>query len=148
MGRILTTRGQLNTPAGTQGTVVYGEGGRRGERERERDQIHYYLMAPNSEPEPTFDLTIEARCWLVLASSCVLVSCYPEHADVGSLLDVPDRDSGLRQSTLEAKAAAQVERHHSGPGHPRTQQNQGDGSAVRFFFYTFRNWYSYCTAVT
>lgn len=62
--------------------------------------------------------------WLRLASGRVLVRCYPEHADVGSLLDVSDRDSGLHQSALKAKAAAQVECHHVGPGHPTRQQNQ------------------------
>lgn len=88
-------------------------------------------MAFNFGPEPGFDFNSEARSWRVLARSCVLVKCYPEHADVGSLLDVSDRDSGLGQLTLKAKAAAHVERHHSGPGHPRTQQSHGDRSAVR-----------------
>lgn len=38
---------------------------------------------------------------------------YLVHADVSTLLHIPDRDSGFFETAFKTKAAAQIETHHA-----------------------------------
>lgn len=43
------------------------------------------------------------------------MSCYLVHADISTLLHIPDRNSSFFETPFKTKAAAQIEAHHAWP---------------------------------